>query len=143
MKKVIIALLVLTVCFSLFACGNEESKSAEATEAVESTESAFFSLEELVNDPEFQKIYTQDDDENFRFSVSASGNVFTFRMDVKKTYDDYEYLQNLTDKEISDKFGFVELQKLFKGYNFGDVTIDFKLYNGDGTLITERTFDPQ
>ena len=50
MKKIIIALLVLTVCLSLFACGSKEE-----TKATGSTTATFFSLEELVNDPEFQK----------------------------------------------------------------------------------------
>ncbi|MBR4579974.1 MAG: hypothetical protein IKO32_01935 [Lachnospiraceae bacterium] len=58
---------------------------------------------------------------------------------AKKTYDDVEYLSNLTTEEISDKFALDELWKLLKKFGFGDVTIDVKMYNGDGTLITERT----
>ena len=79
MKKILIALLALTMCFSLVACGNQDAKSS----------SAIFSLEELVNDPEFRKIFADDEDEVFKYSVSSEGNdVFVFRVDAKKHTSD-------------------------------------------------------
>ena len=134
MKKILIPLLVLTMCFSFVACGKEDSKT---------TAKAYFSLEELLGDPEFQKLFSDNEDENFKTSVSAGGSdVMVFRVDAKKTYtdeSDLDFFRNLTTEEISDKFGLAELQKLLKRYGFGNVTIEYKMYNGDGTLITERT----
>ena len=137
MKKILIALLALIMCFSLFACGKSDS--------TKTSETAYFSLEELVSDPEFQKIFTDNEDEVFKYSVSANGDVFVFRADAKKTYEgeDLEFFRNLSNEEISDKFGLVDLQKTLKGYGFGNVTIDCQMYNGDGTLITERTIEPK
>ena len=98
-----------------------------------------------MNDPEFQKAISDSDDDVFKTSVSAdSDKVLVFRVDVQKTYDaaDVEFLQSKTDDEISEKFALADLQKFLKSYGFGDVTIEFKMYNGDGALITERTFPP-
>ncbi|MBR0413685.1 MAG: hypothetical protein IJI67_01275 [Clostridia bacterium] len=136
MKKTLIAVLVLALCLSFFACSKNDSKSESKS---------YFSLEELVNDPEFQKAISDSDDDVFKTSVSAdSDKVLVFRVDVQKTYDaaDVEFLQSKTDDEISEKFALADLQKFLKSYGFGDVTIEFKMYNGDGALITERTFPP-
>ena len=136
MKKILIALLALTLCFSLFACGKDNAKFNDKT---------YFSLEELVSDPEFQKIFTDSEDEVFTYNVSASGDVFVFEAHAKKSYegDDLEFFRNLSTEEISDKFGLADLQKTFKAYGFGNVTIDCKMFNGDGALITERTIEPK
>lgn len=132
MRRILIALLVLAMCFSFFACSKKDTTPSDFK---------FASLEELVNDPEFQQIFTDSEDEMFTYSVSASGNVFVYEAHAKKTYEDVEYLRNLTTKEISDKFALADLQKLLKRYGFSDVTINVQIYNGDGTLITERTLD--
>ena len=135
MKKILIALLVLTTCLSFFACGMKDPNSTDTT---------YFSLEELVSDPEFQKIISDDENEVFKYSVSTNGsNVLVYNANAKKTYegDDLEFFRNLTTEEISDKFGLADLQKLLKRYGFGDVAVEVKMYNGDGTLITERTLD--
>lgn len=123
------------MCLSFFACGKEDSKSSKA---------AFFSLEELVSDPDFQKIFSDSEDENFKISVSASSsNVLLFEVNAKKTYneEDLDFFRNLTTEEISDKFGLANLQKILKNYGFGNVTLEYKMYNGDGALITERNID--
>ena len=130
MKKILSLLLVLTMCLGFFACGKKEDKSA------------VFSLEEMVSDPEFQQIFSDSEDEVFKYSVSASSSdVLLYEATAKKTYDeaDLEFFRSKTDEEISDKLGLADLQKTLKMYGFGKVTIDFKMYNGDGTLITERT----
>ena len=134
MKKILIALLVLTMCLSFFACGKKDSKSDDKP---------FFSLEELVSDPEFQQIFADSEDEYFKTTVSASGTVLLYRVDAKKTYEgeDLDFFRNLTTEEISDKFGLEGLRKTLKAYGFGDVSIEYKMYNGDGALITERTLD--
>ena len=124
------------MALSLFACGSSSTKSSET---------AYFSLEELVNDPEFQQIFTDSEDEVFSYKVSAEGDVFVYEAHAKKTYegDDLEFFKNLSTEEISDKFGLADLQKLLKGYGFGNVTIKCKMFNGDGALITERTIEPK
>ena len=133
MKKILIALLVLSMSLTFIACGKKDS---------ETSESPFLSLEELLNDAEFLKIIADSENEMFTFSASYGGdNVMVYEAHTKKTYDDVEYLQNLTTEEISDKFGLAELRKLLKRYGFGNVTIVVKMYNGDGTLITERTVE--
>ena len=135
MKKTLIALLVLTMCLTLFACGKNDSKSEEKS---------FASLQELVNDPEFQQIFTDEEDDVFTYAVSASDDsTLVFEATAKKTYsgDDLEFFRNLSTEEIMDKFALDDLQKLLKGYGFGDVTMNCKIINGDGTLITERTLE--
>ena len=139
MKKILIALLALAMCFSLSACGKDASKPTGSTDAT------YFSLEELVNDSEFQQIFTDSEDEVFTYNVSASGDVFVYEAHAKKMYEgeDLEFFRNLSTEEISDKFGLGDLQKLLKGYGFGNVTIKCKVFNGDGALITERTIEPK
>ena len=135
MKKILIALLVLTMCLTFFACGKKDSNS---------TETAFFSLEELVNDPEFQQVFADEEDEVFTYAVSASDDTtLVFEATAKKTYDeaDQEFFRNLSTEEIVDKFALKDLQKLLKRYGFGNVTIDCKIINGDGTVMTERTLE--
>ena len=130
MKKILIALLVLAMSLTFFACG----KGSNSGEGI-------FSLEEMVTDTEFQQIFADSEDDMFTYAVSAtSSNVLLYEAHAKKTYDDVEFLQNLTDEEISDKFSFEGLQKILKMYGFGKVTVEFKMFNGDDTLITERTF---
>ena len=132
MKKILIALLVLIMCLSFYACGKKDSNSS------------FSSLEELVSDPEFQQIFSDNEDENFKITVSASDNTtLLFEVNAKKTYDeaDLDFFRNLTTEEISDKFGLADLQKILKKYGFGDITVEYKMYNGDGALITERTIE--
>ena len=141
MKKILIALLAVIVCLSFCACGSQSSSKP-------TSEKSYLSLQELVSDPGFQEAIAADESENdmFKTSVSASSDsVLVYEATAKKTYDkeDVDYLSNRTSEDISDKFGLAELQKLLKQYGFGNVTIDFKMYNGDGTLITERTYEPK
>ena len=122
-------LLVLAMRFSAAACGKKNSEP-------------ILSLEEMVNDPEFQKIYEDSEDEYFKVTVSAEGTVMTFRVDAKKTYagEDLDFYRKLTADDISDKFGLADMQKLLKRRGFGDVVIEYKMYNGDGVLMNEKTF---
>ena len=132
MKKILIALLILAMCLSFFACGKKNS------------DEAVFSLEELLSDPEFQQIFEDNEDENFKTSVSAKDDTtMVFRVDAKKTYEgeDLDFFRDLSTEEISDKFSLKDLQKILKGYGFGKVKIEYKMYNGDGALITERTIE--
>ena len=134
MKKILIALLALTMCLSFFACGGK-TNNATSSEA-----QTMFSLEELVNDPEFQEAFNENENDMFTYSVSASSDsVLVYEAHCKKTYDDAEFLRNLTLEEISDKFDLAGLQKLLKRYGFGKITIDVKIYNGDGELLNEKT----
>ena len=135
MKKILIALLVLTMCLVFCACGKEDSKSDEKT---------YLSLKELADDPEFQQIFADEEDEVFTYAVSANDDTtLVYEAIAKKTYegDDLEFFRNLSTEEISDKFALDDLRKMLKQYGFGDVTIVCKMYNGDGALITERTID--
>ena len=135
MKKILIVLLALTMCFSFFACGSQDS---------ESSDKGYLSLEELVSDPEFQQIFTDMEDDMFTYSVSASDeNTFVFEANAKKTYkgDDLDFLTNLTTEEIAEKFDLAGLKDTLKDYGFGDVTVVCKINNGDGSLITERTIE--
>ena len=135
MKKILIVLLALTMCFSFFACGSQDS---------ESSDKGYLSLEELVSDPEFQQIFTDMEDDMFTYSVSASDeNTFVFEANAKKTYkgDDLDFLTNLTTEEIAEKFDLAGLKDTLKGYGFGDATVVCKINNGDGSLITERTIE--
>ena len=136
-EKILIAFLVLVLSLSFVACGNKGTKTDEKS---------FNSLQELANDPEFQQIFEDGSDENFKVSVSAdSDTVLLFKVTATKTYneEDVEYLSSRSTEEISEKFALADLQKTLKMYGFGDVTIDYKMYNGDGTLITERTIPPK
>ena len=133
MKKILIALLVLTMCLSFFACGKKESD-----------DEAFFSLEELVSDSEFQEIFAEEEDEVFTYAVSASDDTtLVYEATAKKTYegDDLEFFRDLSTEEIMEKFALADLQKLLKRYGFGDVTVVCRIINGDGELITERTLE--
>ena len=139
MKKFLIALLVLIMCFSFFACGSEGSGSNEESEA---TEEPILSLQELVSEPEFQQIFADEEDDVFTYAVSASDDsTFVYEVTAKKTYDDPEFFENLSTEEIMDKFSLDDLQKLLKRYGFGDVTIVCRIINGDGTVMTERTLE--
>ena len=135
MKKILIALLVLAMSFSFVACGKKDAQSTDTT---------YFSVEELVNDPEFQKIISDNEDEVFNYSVSSGdSNVLVYEVSAKKTYEeaDLDFFRNLTTEEILDKFALADLQKLLKRYGFGNVAVEVKMFNGDGTLITDRTLD--
>ena len=135
MKKILITLLVLTMCLALFACGKKESNSDDKT---------YFSLKELVSDPEFQQIFADEEDEVFTYAVSANDDTtLVYEATAKKTYegDDLEFFRNLSTEEISDKFALDDLRKLLKQYGFGDVTVVCRIINGDGTVITERTIE--
>ena len=135
MKKILITLLVLNMCLALFACGKKESNSDDKT---------YFSLKELVSDPEFQQIFADEEDEVFTYAVSANDDTtLVYEATAKKTYegDDLEFFRNLSTEEISDKFALDDLRKLLKQYGFGDVTVVCRIINGDGTVITERTIE--
>ena len=128
---------MLALSLSFVACSKKETKTEDK---------AFFSLEELVSDPEFQQIFKDSGDENFQVAVSASSDtVLVFDVTATKTYNeaDVEYLSSRSTEEISEKFALADLQKTLKMYGFGNVTIEYQMYNGDGTLITERTIPPQ
>lgn len=127
------------MCLSICACGQEETKSSTTSK---SSSSAVFSLKELVSDPEFQEAIREGDTENFKSSVSAdSDTVLVYRVDAQKTYleEDLDFFRYMSTEEISEKFDLEGLKKLLKNYGFGDITIEYKMYNGDGKLITERT----
>ena len=127
------------MCLALAACGKKDSEETQAETQAET----YLSLEELLADPEFQQILADNEDEYFSTSVSAiDSSTMLFRVDAKKTYegDDLEFYHNLTAEEISDKFGLEDLQKMFKTYGLGDVTIEYKMYNGDGALMNEQTY---
>ena len=98
-----------------------------------------------MNDPEFQQIFTDEEDEVFTYAVSASDetNTFVFEATAKKTYegDELDFFSNLSTEEISDKFALEDLEKMLERYGFGDVNMKCRIVNGDGTLITERTIE--
>lgn len=129
MKKILIALLALTMCLSFCACGSEETKD---TKSSTSSKEAVFSLKELVSDPEFQEAIREGDTENFKSSVSApSDTVLVYRVDAQKTYpeEDLDFFRDMPTDEISDKFDLEGLKKLLKGYGFGEITIEYKMAN--------------
>ena len=78
----------------------------------------------------------------FNYSTDLkSGSTHVVKAHAKETYDDVTFITNLTTEEIAKKFGLRTLQKNLLRVGFGEVPIEFTIYNGDGTQITKVRLD--